>query len=252
MLVIALVVLFIGLKISNMIVKMVGKALDKKNVDPSLKPFLTSVLSWFLKVAVFIAAINTAGVKTTSFIALLGTAGLAIGMALQGSLANFAGGVLILLLKPFKVGDLIKAQGYLGVVDKITTFSTFLKTLDNQIIVLPIGALANSPITNVNQENTRRVDLTFGIGYSDDIDKAKGIITNLIESDSRTLKDPSYEIYVGELADSSVNFTVRIWTKTENYGGVFFDMTESVKKTFDKENVSIPFPQRDVHVHNVQ
>lgn len=250
LIVVALIVLFIGIKVSNLLVSMFAKTLDKKYVDPSLKPFLTSVLGWLLKVAVFIAAVNTAGVKTTSFIALLGTAGLAIGMALQGSLSNFAGGVLILLLKPFKVGDVIKAQGFVGKVDQITTFSTYLRTPDNQIICLPNGGLANSAIVNVNKESTRRVDFTFGIGYDDDIDKAKATIKSLIDADSRVLKDPAYVILVGELADSSVNLTVRTWTKTEDYWGVFHDLTENVKKKFDEEKISIPFPQTDINVRN--
>lgn len=248
----AFIVLFIGLKVSKWIVNLLGKSLDKKDVDASVKPFLTSVFGWLLKVAVFIAAANTAGIKTTSFIALLGSAGLAVGLALQGSLSNFAGGVLILLLKPFKIGDFIKAQGFIGSVDKITTFSTFLRTPDNQIICIPNGGLANSAIVNVNQESTRRVDFVFGIGYNDDIDKAKNILENLIKADSRILKDPAHVILVGELADSSVNLIVRTWVNTSDYWGVFHDLTENVKKTFDKENISFPYPQTDVHVHTVQ
>ena len=221
----------------------------KKEVDASLIPFLSSVLSWSLKICVFITAVSTAGVQTTSFIALLGTAGLAIGMALQGSLSNFAGGVLILLLKPFKVGDVIKAQGYIGSVDKITTFSTFLRTPDNQIICIPNGGLANSAIVNINQEDTRRVDFTFGIGYGDSIAEAKQVLTNIVNSESRILKDPAYQIVVGELADSSVNFYVRTWVNTPDYWGVFFDITEKVKTEFDTNKISIPFPQTDVHIH---
>lgn len=245
----AIVVLFIGFKVTNFITRLVDKKLAKNNVDESLRPFLISVLSWLLKIAVFISAANTAGFKTTSFIALLGTAGLAIGLALQGSLSNFAGGVLILLLKPFKVGDVISAQGFTGAVDRITTFSTYLRTPDNQIISIPNGGLANSPITNINQEATRRVDFVFGIGYEDDIDKARSILENLLNSDSRVLKDPKYVIVVGELADSSVNFVVRAWVETQNYWGVHFDMIENVKKKFDQEKISIPYPQTDVHLH---
>lgn len=246
---IALVVLFIGFKLSNFLVKRIEKIMDAKDVDPSLKPFLASVLSWALKICVFITAVNTAGIQTTSFVALLGTAGIAVGLALQGSLSNFAGGVLILLLKPFKVGDVIKAQGFVGTVHKITTFSTFLKTPDNQVICLPNGSLANSPIVNVNQESTRRVDFTFGIGYDDNIGDAKAILERIITSDERVLKDPAHSIVVGELADSSVNLVMKAWVNTADYWGVFFDVTEKVKLEFDLNKISIPYPQTDVHIH---
>ena len=249
----ALIILFVGFKVANLIVSTTEKTLEKKNIDPSLRPFLVSVLSWLIKLAVFVSAITTLGIKTTSFVALLGTIGLAIGMALQGSLSNFAGGVLILLLKPFKVGDVITAQGFTGTVDKITTFSTYLKTGDNRVISIPNGGLANSPVININHEATRRVDFTFGIGYEDDIDKARAIISELIEKDERSLKDQNPSIFVGELADSSVNFIVRVWTKTSDYWGFHFDLIENVKKEFDKQNISIPYPQQEVHIKsNIQ
>lgn len=245
----ALIVLFVGLKIVNFIVSKTTKLMERNEIDASLRPFLASVLSWTLKTSVVIAAINSAGVETTSFIAILGTAGLAVGMALQGSLSNFAGGVLILILKPFKVGDVIKAQGFVGSVEKITTFSTFLKTPDNQVICIPNGGLANSPIVNINQEATRRVDFTFCIGYGDSISEAKNLLENIVSADSRILKDPAHQIVVGELADSSVNIYVRAWVDTADYWGVFFDTTETVKVEFDKSKISIPFPQTDVHIH---
>lgn len=248
----SLIILFIGFKATNLIIRLVEKALDKRQVDHSLKLFLSSVFSWLLKISVVIAAANTAGIETTSFVALLGTAGLAIGMALQGSLSNFAGGVLILLLKPFKVGDVIKAQGFVGKVDSITTFSTYLRTPDNQIIVIPNGGLANSAIINVNQEPTRRVDFTFSIGYEDDIDQAKNVLKELVEADNRILKEPEYAILVSELADSSVNIVVRTWTKTEDYWGVFHELTETVKKKFDQVGITIPFPQSEINVKNGQ
>lgn len=248
----ALVVLLVGLFISNLIVKYMGKFLDKKNVEASLKPFLTSVLGWMLKAAVFIAAVNTAGFETTSFIALLGTAGLAIGMALQGSLSNFAGGVLILLLKPFKVGDVISAQGFTGSVSKITAFSTVLKTADNQIIVIPNGALANSAVVNINHEQTRRVDFTFGVSYNDNITKVRETLLSIVESESRILKDPKPVIVLGELGESAVNFYVRAWVETADYWGVYFDITEKVKLSFDQEKISFPYPQTDVHIHQLQ
>lgn len=248
----AIIVLVVGLFIAKMIVGYVSKILDKKGVEESLKPFLSSVLSWMLKAAVFIAAVNTAGFETTSFLALLGTAGLAIGMALQGSLSNFAGGVLILLMKPFKVGDVISAQGYTGAVTKITAFSTVLKTPDNQVIIIPNGGLANSAMININQESTRRVDFTFGVSYDDDISKVKSTLTSIIDSDARVLKDPAVAILLGELADSSVNFYVRAWVKTEDYWGFYFDIMEKVKATFDQEKISFPYPQTDVHLYKQQ
>lgn len=248
-LVVALITLIIGLFVIKVIVKVFSAVLKKRKVDVSVVSFLTSVAGWLLKIALFIAVINQVGIQTTSFVALLGTIGLAIGMALQGSLANFAGGVLILLLKPFKVGDVIKAQGFTGKVEAITTFSTFLKTPDNQVICIPNGGLSNSPIQNINCEEERRVDLTFGIDYADDFGKAKNIIKSLLDKHSKVLKDPAYAVMVGELADSSVNIFVRAWVKTEDYWDVHFDMLEDVKKAFDDQGISFPFPQTDVHVY---
>jgi small conductance mechanosensitive channel len=245
----ALLILFIGFKLANLITKKLTKLMDKNDIDSSLKPFLSSVISWALKVSVVIAAASSAGIQTTSFLAILGTAGLAIGMALQGSLSNFAGGVLILILKPFKVGDVIKAQGFVGCVEKITTFSTFLKTPDNQVISLPNAGLANSPIVNINKENTRRVDFTFGIGYNDNIKEAKDILAKIVDNNSKVLDAPDTQIVVGELADSSVNIIVRAWVNTPDYWDVYFEVMETVKIDFDKNNISIPFPQTDIHIH---
>jgi len=219
--------------------------------DPTLGSFIGSLLSALLKGVLLIAVASMVGIETTSFIAVLGAAGLAVGLALQGSLANFAGGVLILMFKPFKVGDLIEAQGHIGTVKDIQIFNTVLNTADNRIVIIPNGPLSNSSMVNINQELTRRVDLAFGIGYSDDIDKAKSILQTLADEDSRVLKDPEAMIVVSELADSSVNFTVRLWVNTADYWGVYFCMHEAVKKAFDKEGISIPFPQQDVHMHSV-
>ena len=179
---------------------------------------------------------------------LILAAGLAIGLALQGTLANFAGGVLILFFKPFKVGDLIEAQGYLGIVKEIQIFVTILTTLDNQRIIIPNGLLSNGCLTNLNAEPQRRVDMVFGISYSDDVLKVKRILQDLIAADSRVLAEPQSEVYVKEHGDSSINMLVRVWVKPEDYWGVYFDMHEQVKLTFDREGVSIPFPQRDVHM----
>ena len=249
-LVLAIVVLIIGLWIVKIIVNSVGRLMEKKNTDPSLRPFLKSLLSSLLKVMVVISVMTIVGIPMTSFIAILAAAGLAIGMALSGTLQNFAGGVMLLMFKPFKVGDFIEAQGFMGTVKEIQIFNTILKTPDNKTIIIPNGGLSTSPMTNFSTEATRRVDFSFGIGYSDDIDKARSVIDGLIKADSRIHKDPEPFIAVGELADSSVNFTVRVWADAGDYWGIHFDLIEKVKKAFDKEGVSIPFPQTDVHLYN--
>lgn len=245
-----LLLLIVGLKVSTIIAKKSEKALLAKNIDASLGHFLGSLISWFLKIAVVISAIKTMGFATTSFIAVLGSAGLAVGLALQGSLSNFAGGVLILLLKPFKVGDFIMAQGESGTVEAITTFSTTLLTGDNKRIILPNGSLANSKVTNVNANSTRRVDFVFGIGYDDDLKKAKMILEEHFKNDPRVLKDQKILVVLGELADSSVNINARAWTQTSDYWSFYWETLETIKEKFDKEGISIPFPQRDVHHYN--
>ena len=190
------------------------------------------------------------GIEMTSFIAILAAAGLAVGMALSGTLQNFAGGVMILLFKPYKVGDVIEAQGYIGSVKEIQIFVTVLTTPDNKTIIIPNGPLSNGSLTNFSTQETRRVDWTFGIGYGDDVDKAKEIIRNIVESDERVLKDPAVFIALGEMADSSVNLTVRVWVNAADYWGVFFDTNEKVYHAFNAGGINIPFPQMDVHVHN--
>lgn len=243
--------LVIGLWVIRLIVKVFDKTLTRAAVETSLHKFLLSLVGISLKTLLIISVISTLGVATTSFVAVLGAAGLAIGLALQGSLANFAGGVLILLFRPFKVGDFITAQGYSGTVNEIQVFQTILKTPDNKTIIIPNGGLSNGSVTNFSTEKTRRVDMVFGIGYADDLLKAKNLLTEMAKSDERVLATPEPLIVVGELADSSVNFTVRLWTKSEDYWGVFFDMQERVKLQFDREGISIPFPQQDVHMHTV-
>ena len=190
-----------------------------------------------------------AGIPTSSFVAILGAAGLAVGLALSGTLQNFAGGVLILILKPFKVGDFIEAQGHSGKVKSIQVFNTVINTGDNKRIILPNGPVATGSIINYSAESKRRVDFTFGIGYDDDIDHAKSILMSLIEADSRIDKDPESFVAVHALADSSVNIIVRVWADASDYWGIYFDMNENVKKTFDKEGISFPYPQTDVHLH---
>jgi len=247
--VLALVVLFVGFWIIKRVVGLMAKGMERKEVEVTLRRFLESLVSILLKALLLISVATMVGIQTTSFIAVLGAAGLAIGLALQGSLSNFAGGVLLLFFKPYKVGDVIETQGYIGSVHSIQIFTTVLKTPDNKTIIIPNGPVANGSIVNYSTEATRRVDMVFGIGYGDDIDKARYVIKGLIEADSRVHKDPAPLIVVGALADSSVNFTVRVWVNSADYWGVFFDMHENVKKTFDREGVSIPFPQRDVHLY---
>lgn len=219
-------------------------------MEPSLSGFLRSLVGIVFKAILIISVAEMVGVETTSFVAILAAGGLAIGLALQGSLANFAGGVLILLFKPYRVGDFIDAQGIAGVVREIQIFNTVITTGDNKRIIVPNGAISNGIITNVSAEATRRVDFVFGIGYGDDIANARSVIQRLIAADSRIFDDPEPMIVVSELADSSVNFTVRTWVNAADYWGVFFDLTEAVKVNFDAEGISIPFPQRDVHVYS--
>ena len=246
----ALLTLVIGLWVIKMLGKGFEKGMDKASLEVSLKKFLHSLVSILLKILLVITVVSMLGVEMTSFIALIGAAGLAVGLALQGSLANFAGGVLILLFKPFKVGDFIDAQGYMGTVREIQVFNTILKTPDNKTIFIPNGNLSNGSLTNFSTEDKRRVDWVFGIGYSDDLKKTKDILNDLVKQESRILDDPEPMVVVSELGDSSVNFTVRVWVKSPDYWGVYFTMQEKVKLTFDAQGISIPFPQRDVHVYN--
>ncbi|MDW7690517.1 mechanosensitive ion channel [Flammeovirgaceae bacterium SG7u.111] len=246
----AIVVLIIGLIIIKSLTGFVKNLMIKRNVDVSLVPFLTSLFNVLLKVMLLISVASMVGIETTSFVAVIGAAGLAIGLALQGSLANFAGGVLILIFKPYKVGQVIEAQGFIGIVNEIQIFVTILKTFDNKTIIIPNGPLANGAITNYSTEEKRRIDMTFGIGYDDDIAKAKQILADLIAADTRILKEPAEPfIALSELADSSVNFVVRVWAKGADYWGIYFDMQEKVKLTFDKEGIGIPYPQTDVHLY---
>lgn len=248
-LILAVITLIIGLKIVNAINSMMGKAL--KGMDDSLRPFLIGLVSTLLKVVLIIAVAGMVGIETTSFVAVLGAAGLAVGMALQGSLGNFAGSVLILIFRPFKVGDLINAQGQLGVVKEISIFCTLLNTGDNRTIIIPNGALAGGTIENLSSEALRRVDMEFGIGYGDSIDEAKQIISDTIYSCDKVLKDPACDIFVSGHGDSAVMIKVRPWCKKEYYWDVYIHAHEQIKKNFDANKISIPFPQRDIHVHQV-
>tara|TARA_R110001592_G_scaffold88409_3_gene260390 strand:- start:967 stop:1776 length:810 start_codon:yes stop_codon:yes gene_type:complete len=246
----AILVWIIGSIVVKFLAKTFNRILDKRKIDPSLKPFLTGIVSSLLKVMLVISVLGMVGIEMTSFIAILGAAGLAVGMALSGTLQNFAGGVMILIFKPFKNGDVIEAQGHIGSVSEIQIFNTILKTPDNKTIIIPNGGLSNGSMTNYSTEPQRRVDWTFGIAYGDDAAKAREVLQSLINADARILKTPEPFIALAALADSSVNFTVRVWVKSEDYWSVFFDMNEKVYNTFAKEGLSIPFPQMDVHVHN--
>lgn len=248
--VLAILVLIIGLWLIKRVVKLVDKTMTKRNVDPSLKPFLHSIIGVLLKIMLVITVASMVGVEMTSFIAVLGAAGLAVGLALQGSLANFAGGVLILLLKPFKVGDFIEGAGHSGTVREIQIFYTYITTVSNQEVIIPNGKLSNDAMTNFSYHDTRRMELTYGIGYGDDIDKAKAILQRLMEEEERLLKDPAPMMFVDSLADSSVNIQVRMWSKRPDYWDIRWNFPEKVKKAFDAEGISIPFPQRDVHFYN--
>ncbi len=220
-------------------------------MNEMLVNFLSSIINIVLMLFVIVAALNRLGVNTASLVALLGAAGLAIGLSLQDSLKNFAAGVMIILFKPFKLGDFVEAGGATGVVEKITIFSTQFKTGDNKEIIVPNGAIYGGMIVNYSTKETRRIDLVFGIGYGDDIKKAKEIIIDILNSDEGILKDPEPTVALGELADSSVNFNVRPWVKSADYWPVRADILEKIKIAFDENGISIPYPQMDVHLDKV-
>jgi len=221
-------------------------------VDETLVSFLVSVSYVAIMAFVIIAALGKLGMQTASFVAMIGAAGLAIGLALQGALTNFASGVLMIIFKPIKVGDFIDAAGAMGVVDEIGIFTTILKSLDNKVIIVPNGKLTKDNIINFTTENQRRIDIVAGVSYNDDLDKVRKVLESILSEDDRILKDPAPTIGVLELADSSVNFAVRPWVNTPDYWDVFFALQEKIKKRFDAENISIPFPQQDVHIHNTE
>lgn len=247
---VSIAVLIIGLIIAKRLSKMFAKILKKRDFEPSLQGFLVSLVSILLRILVVLTALTQLGVEMTSFVALIGAAGLAIGMAFSGTLGNFAGGVMILIFRPYKVGDLILAQGEQGIVQQIQIFHTILLTLDNKTVIIPNGALANGNITNFTHQEIRRVDFTVGIAYGDDYDRAKTTLQRFIDEDKRILKDENNFIGLGSLGDSSVNITVRAWCKTEDYWDVFFLMNERIYKEFGQNGLTIPFPQMDVHLHN--
>ena len=248
-LLLAIIVLLVGLWVIARVVNLMGRGMDRAGTEPTLARFLRSLVSIGLKALLFISVASMIGIETTSFIAILGAAGLAIGLALQGTLANFAGGVLVLLFRPFRVGDYVEAEGVAGTVHSIQIFNTVINTPDNKRIIIPNGAISNGIITNYSTEPTRRVDFVFGIGYGDDIGKAKEIIAAEIARDERVLAEPAPLIVVSNLGESSVDITVRVWVASADYWAVNFALIEHVKLAFDAAGISIPFPQRDVHLY---
>lgn len=246
----ALVIFVVGKWVVKIVVNLVKKLLGRsKSMDEMLVNFIASIVNAVLLLFVIIAALDQLGVDTTSLVALIGAAGLAIGLALQGSMQNFAAGVMILVFKPFKSGDFVEAGGVSGVVEMVNIFSTTMRTGDNKEVIVPNGGIYSGPITNYSARDTRRVDMVFGIGYDDDFRQAKAILEKLVAEDDRILKDPAPTIGLSELGDSSVNFVVRPWVNSADYWAVMWDMNEKVKTEFDAAGISIPYPQMDVHLH---
>jgi small conductance mechanosensitive channel len=244
----AIVALVIGLWIIRGLTRVISKYMEKRDVDISLRSFLRTLFNVLLKILLILSIASMVGIPMTSFIAILGAAGLAVGLALSGTLQNFAGGVIILLLKPIRVGDFIEAQGFTGTVKEIQIFSTILLTTDNKTVIIPNGPLSTGALTNFSKEPTRRVDITIGISYGDSYDEASKVLTDMINADNRILKDPEPFIGLHQLADSSINIVVRLWVKAEDYWGVYFDMNDKVYKIFPDKGLSFPFPQMDVHL----
>jgi len=245
----ALVVFFVGKWLARRISNLLKRGMQKAETDPTLIGFVGNITYFGLLTMVVIAAVGQLGVQTTSFIAVLGAAGLAIGLALQGSLANFAAGVLMIIFRPFKAGDYIEAAGTAGSVEEVQLFTTTLKTPDNKIVIIPNAQVTAGTITNYSARDTRRLDMTFGVGYGDDLDHVKRVITQVLAEEPRLLKDPEPVVAVLNLGESSVDFAVRPWVNSADYWGVYFDLQEKMKKRFDQEGISIPFPQRDLHVY---
>lgn len=247
----AILILIIGRIVAGLVGSGVRRTMERAGADKGLIGFVSSLARALVLIFAVIAALGKFGVETASFVAVLGAAGFAIGFAMQGSLSNFASGVMILVFRPFKVGDAVEAAGSTGVVKEIGIFTTTMSTFDNKKIIIPNSAIMGGTITNINAFDTRRVDMTAGIGYDDDIGKAKEILEGILSSHPKVLADPAPNVQMNEMADSSLNFIVRPWVKTEDYWTVFFEVNRSIKEEFDKANISIPFPQRDVHLHQV-
>ncbi|MFV0521459.1 MAG: mechanosensitive ion channel family protein [Mangrovibacterium sp.] len=248
----ALVTLIIGWWIISVICKTLRKLMIKKDVDPSLRGFINSMTGIALKAVLIVVCVSMLGVEMTSIVAIFGAAGLAVGMALSGTLQNFAGGVMILLFRPFRVGDFVEAQGYVGSVKEIQIFVTILTTPDNKTVLIPNGPLSNGALINYSRQPRRRVDFSFGIAYGHDFNHAKEVLAGLVKADSRIIQDEDNMIVLGAMADSSVNITVRVWVNTDDYWDVFFDMNKKVYEAFNANDISIPFPQMDVHLDRLE
>jgi small conductance mechanosensitive channel len=247
---VAIVIFYVGRIVARILQKGLRKMLQSQNVDRILETFVCNLAYWTIMIFVIIAAINQVGVQTTSLIAVMGAAGLAVGLAMQGSLSNFASGVLIVLFRPYRVGDFVEAAGIAGSVEQVQILTTVLKTGDNKQIIVPNSQIMGSIITNYSANATRRVDMTIGVSYEDDLDKVRKTLQEIVSADDRVLDEPACTIAVSALADSSVNFVVRPWVNTADYWAVMFDLTETIKKRFDQEGISFPFPQQDVHLYN--
>ena len=245
----ALIVVIVGKQLVKILLKVIKVALEKANTEETVRIFIANLLNTVFTVIIFVAAINQLGVETTSIIALLGAAGLAIGLALQGSLANFAAGILIVIFRPYKVGDYIEAGTNVGTVKDIQIFSTVLRTPDNKAIVVPNGSIMDGSITNYSEQPTRRIDIIASCSYEDDLDKVKQVLKTILDNEERILTEPKPQIAVSELAESSVNFIVRPWVNSSDYLPVMYSLLEQIKKTFDQEGISIPYPQSDIHIH---
>lgn len=245
-----IVALWVGLRIIKVIQKGVRKACERSGLDTSLQKFLSSLVGWILKVVLFIAIAGLIGIPTTSFVAIVGAAGLAVGLALQGTLANFAGGVLVMVFKPYKLGDLIESQGVLGVVKDIQIFNTVMLTPENKTAIMPNGAIMNNHLINYTEEGTIRVDLTIGVAYDADLQQAREALMQVMKNDPNVLQDPAPSVNVSELGDNSVNLAVRPWCDPAHYWDVYFGTLENGKKALDAAGIGIPFPQRDVHIYN--
>jgi small conductance mechanosensitive channel len=244
----AIITLLVGLWVISGIVKIIQVSMSKSKVDPTLIPFLSSLVSWLLKILLFISVASMIGIATSSFIAVLGAAGLAVGLALQGSLANFAGGVLSMIFKPYKVGDLIKSQGHFGRVKEVQIFNTILLSNQSKRIIIPNGATSNGSVVNYSVEGKIRIDLTIGVSYGADIDQTKAVLMDILKGNDKVMTDPAPFVGVLEMADSSVNFAVRPHCLPDDYWEVYFSLNEEIKKTLDNNGIAIPFPQRDVHL----
>lgn len=244
----ALIIFIVGRMIAKVLTNVVGKMMTKSNVDETLVKFAKSMTYIALMVFVILAALGKLGIETTSFAAIIAAAGLAIGLSLQGTLGNFAAGVMLVLFRPFKVGDFVEAGGVAGVVEEVQIFSTKIKSGDNKEIIVPNGQIVGGTITNYSAKETRRVDMVIGVGYNDDLKKVRAVLEDILKKDSRILKDPEPTIGLLELGESSVNFVVRPWVKSGDYWPVLFDIQEEIKVRFDAEGISIPYPQRDLHI----